>query len=350
VSVAAPATGAALTTGGAGEADGVEEPVVEAPVPLFVGHPPSASAAVIVAAVRRITVFPTLEWDRRSAATGIGVKTVARRWAYSPLMASVRMVVLTLLALSAGCDDGAKAPDPVVPTGATSAGAAPIGSAAATPPAPAAPKDAAVDTWFRISKTGHELGVIEMLAGKPWRVVLHSANDDARALEKLVTDHGAKPLHLDMHLPSKTPGERGPYGTRTVPPEDKLYPFAVEEHLNRRGFDVSKGLPRFEDKSPPKSVSKLEFSRDGAKVGTLDLTVTPPKLELVNRDGNAIFLEAFWKELDAEDRITVSYLVPKGGRDVRETVSAQKGSPEYARMVRVAFAVRYANYSMVVVP
>jgi hypothetical protein len=189
-----------------------------------------------------------------------------------------------------------------------------------------------------------------VLAGKPWRVVLHCANEDARELERLVVDHGAAPLSLNMHMPAEGSRERGPLGSAEIPPGDKLYPYAVEERLQRSGLDVHRTVPRFENKNPPSTVSKLEFSRDGAKVGTLDLSVSPPKLELLNRDGDVIFLDAFWKELDTEEQLIVSYLSPKDGKEALTTVSAKKGSPEYARQVHLAFAVRYPNCSMVVTP
>lgn len=242
-----------------------------------------------------------------------------------------------LAALSAGCQERSRAPEPA-------------GSTGATPSATRPPDRQEADAWLGVCKGGRDLGVVEMLAGKPWRLVLHSGSEDARALEKLVTDHGSKPFALSMHLPPEKPGERGPYGSRLVAPGDPLYRHAVEEHLGGRGFDVDANVPRFADRDPPASVRKLELSRDGAKVGTLDLSATPARLELVNREANALFLESFWKGLEAEEQLSVSYLPPAGGRDALTTVSAKKGSPEYARVVRLAFAVRYPAYSVVVTP
>jgi len=201
-----------------------------------------------------------------------------------------------------------------------------------------------------VTKDGRELGVVELLAGKPWRVVLHSDGEDARALSKLVSDQGAKPMSLSMHMPPEKKGERGPYGSRLVSPGDPLYRFAVEELLSRSGFTPDGAPPRFQDKNPPASVSKLELSRDGAKVGTLDLSAQPPKLTLVNREANALFLESFWQGLEREEQLTVSYLPPEGGKDALVTVSAKKGTPEYAKVVRLAFAVRYPAYALVVTP
>lgn len=268
-----------------------------------------------------------------------------------------RAIVLSAwVVLGVGCDDAAQAPSPTQPaTSAPSASASPSPSASAAgePAAPTAAKPPETreldDKWFWVSRGGHELGVVEVLAGRPWRVVLHCAGEDARALEKLVLDHGAAPLSLKMHLPEKE-GERGPLGSAEIPPGDELYAFAVEERLERSGFDVHHTVPRFENEKPPASVSKLEFSRDGAKVGTLDLSLSPPKLELVNREGNALFLETFWKGLETEDPLTVSYLSSKSGKEALTTVSAKKGSPDYARQVHLAFAVRYPSYSMVVTP
>ncbi|MBK8999067.1 MAG: hypothetical protein IPM35_25365 [Myxococcales bacterium] len=257
------------------------------------------------------------------------------------LLPSALSIAALLALLSAGCQERSGAPEPAGSPSATST---------ATPPASTPPNRQAADAWLGVRKGGRDLGVVEVLAGKPWRVVLHSGGEDARLLEKLVTDHGSKPLALSMHLPPEKPGERGPYGSRNVAPGDPLYRHAVEEHLRGRGFDVDANVPRFVDRDPPASVRKLELSRDGAKVGTLDLSATPAKLELVNREANALFLESFWKGLDAEEQLSVSYLPPAGGRDALTTVSAKKGSPEYARMVRLAFAVRYPAYSLVVTP
>ncbi|MBX3126254.1 MAG: hypothetical protein KF718_06035 [Polyangiaceae bacterium] len=257
--------------------------------------------------------------------------------------------LVTLAALVGGCDDRSAPAAPGAPVASVSVAPAPSSTPSAAP-ADGRFVQQQVDKWFRIYKDGHELGVVEVLAGKPWRLVLHSANDDALALEKLVKEQGAAPISVNVHLPPDEPGTRGPYGSTEAAPGDHLYPFAIEELLRRRGFEVLQAPGRFEDKSPPRSVRKLEFSRDGAKVGTLDLTVTPPKLELVNREGNALFLETFWKGIDAEERLVVSYLTAKDGRDVLTTVEAKKGSPEYAQTVRLAFAVRYPNYVMKVVP
>lgn len=261
----------------------------------------------------------------------------------SPLALAVFSALIS--ALGAGCEARSRAPEPTGFTATTPATTPP-----AAPPSTAAPEKPAADAWLRVRKRGHDLGIVEMLAGKPWRLVRHSSNEDARALDKLVTDHGSKPLDLSMHLPADKPGERGAYGSRSVAPGDALYRHAVEERLRRNGFEADANVPRFDDREPPASVRKLAFSRDGAKVGTLDLSVTPAKLELVNREANALFLETFWKGLDAEEQLSVSYLPPAGGRDALTTVSAKKGSAEYARVVRLAFAVRYPAYTLAVTP
>lgn len=224
---------------------------------------------------------------------------------------------------------------------------------APSPPAPAVaapPEKAAADAWLVVTKDGRELGVVELLVGKPWRLILHSGGDEARALEKLVQGQGGKAISLRMHLPPDKPGERGPYGAKLIEPGDPLYRFAVEDLLSKNGFTADRMLPRFEDTDPPKSVSKLELSRDGAKVGTLDLASKPPKLALVDRQANALFLETFWQGLEREEELTVSYLSPSAGKDTLVTASAKKGSPAYANVVRLAFAVRYPAYGMVVIP
>ncbi|MFO0571206.1 MAG: hypothetical protein U0263_36590 [Polyangiaceae bacterium] len=256
-------------------------------------------------------------------------------------------------ALVAGCEQRSAEPGPVASTASSTATAperAPSSGATASAVEAPPPKKQEADVWLRVAKAGRDLGVIEVLAGKPWRFVRHSQSEDARAVEKIVSDHGAAPIALHMHLPADKPGERGPYGTQAIGPGDPLYRHAIEDHLERKGFDVDDRMPRFADTNAPASVKKLEFSRDGAKVGTLDLTVTPAKLELVNREGNALFLESFWKNLDTEDELIVSYVSSSGGKEALTSVSAKKGSPGYARLVRLAFAVRYPAYTMVVTP
>lgn len=244
--------------------------------------------------------------------------------------------------LSVSCNERSGAPAPPATGGAT-----PPETASASSASPPARQS---DAWLVVTKGGYELGVVELLVGKPWRLVRHSASDDARALEQLITEHGAKPLSLSMHLPAKKEGERGPYGSAEVPPGDSSYRFAVEEHLSRKGFDVRQSVPRYADKNPPASVRKLEISRDGAPVGTLDFTGQQPKLTLVNREGNALFLESFWKSLERDEELFVSYLPPEGGKDALVTASAKKGSADYPKVVRLAFAVRYPAYAVVVVP
>lgn len=85
-------------------------------------------------------------------------------------------------------------------------------------------------------------------------------------------------------------------------------------------------------------MSTLALSRDGATVGTLELTSKPPKLELVNREANALLRETCGSS--ARRELVVSHLATVGGKDALLTVSARKGSPTCPNVVRLAFAIR----------
>lgn len=80
-----------------------------------------------------------------------------------------------LSALSSGCQESSRAPEPAGSPSATF-----TATPTATPTASTPPNLQAADAWLGVRKGGRDLGVVEMLAGKPWRLVLHSASEDAR--------------------------------------------------------------------------------------------------------------------------------------------------------------------------
>ncbi len=255
-------------------------------------------------------------------------------------MRKMRVVLSLATCLACGCNEPSGADGAPSPSAAAPTGAAPVSK-------PASPQKE--DVWFQISKDGHDLGVVEITAGRPWKWVPQSAGDAAKEVEAKLKKVGTGAVSLKMHLPPKNKGERGPLGARMIQPGEALYPQAVRDQIARGGFEIG-NVPKYTRTSPPASIKKLELSRDGDKAGEVDFSVDPPKLELVNREANALFLETFWKGLEKEEELVVSFIDTSAGKERLVTRSAKKGTAEYPKIVWLAFGVRYPAYSVKVTP
>ncbi len=256
---------------------------------------------------------------------------------------------LAVLQVVAACDTGSKgsspspgaAPSPVAPT---SSGAEP---SAATGEGSAAPQQTA-DAWFLLTRDGEEVGVVQVAAGKPLDVDVIAEGESATLLQEAVRKIGKGALPLDMHLPA-APGERGPYGSRSIRPGDALYIHAAKDAFSRSGYEVGT-VPSFEDAAPPKAIIRIELARDGEKAGRVDFGKDPPALEVLAKDrGAQLFLQSFWATITKPQVLRVRYLSKSGGRHTLVRRDAKKGSADYPHAVRAALISKY-RYDVTVVP
>jgi hypothetical protein len=175
--------------------------------------------------------------------------------------------------------------------------------------------------------------VIELRAGKPPTLTVETDHADAAALKtKLAEIGGPNGLPLDMHLPAPSGTGRGPYGTRVIKYDDRLYRHAMKEALEP-AFSV-KAVLQLVDPLPPAGLKRLEVSRSGEKVGSIDFGSTPPKLTVVDADkADGMSLKNTWEHIQTLGELKVRYHAPKDSQETLVTVRAKPGDASYAEVV-----------------
>lgn len=251
-----------------------------------------------------------------------------------------RLLGLCVVFSLAACNTQGSAPNPP-PSGS------PAGSGLAPAPASIPPKESA-DTWLVVSKDGVELGVIELRAGKPPSLTAEGDTPAVAELKaKLAAIGGPNGIGLDMHMPE--PGEkgRGAYGTRIVKYDDRLYKHALKNALEPT-FSAKEVLHVI-DPLPPAGFKRVQISRSGEKVGTLDFSGTPPKLTVVDAEkADGMSLKNTWERIEKLAELKVRYHVSKGSTETLVTDRAKPGDANYAEvaivymMVENYYLTRYA--------
>jgi hypothetical protein len=244
-------------------------------------------------------------------------------------------VVLSL----AACNPRESAPTPAPagsPAGSIAASATPPSSTA--PPTPSAapaptPNKKSADTWLAVRKDGVEIGLIELRAGKPPTLTVETDNADAAALKtKLAEIGGPGGIPLNMHLPSPSGTGRGPYGARIINYADPLYRHAVTEELEPT-FSV-KEVKQLDDPSPPAGLKRVQVSRSGEKVGSLDFGSTPPKLTVDDMDkADGMSLKNAWEHIQTLPELRVRYHTLKDATQTLVIARAKPGDASYGEVV-----------------
>lgn len=192
---------------------------------------------------------------------------------------------------------------------------------------------ASADTWLLVHKDGIEVGLIELRSGNPPKLVAETESAAATALRtRLEKVGGPGGIGLDMHLPPPSGTGRGPYGTRVVKYDDPLYRHAMKEELEP-DYSV-KELPRLHDKMPPAKFARLVVSRDGQKVGTLDLASQPPKLTLGSPETSEVMgLRNDWDRIQEKSELRIRFHMDKDGHETLVDARAKPGDATYAQTV-----------------
>lgn len=234
--------------------------------------------------------------------------------------------------------------EPSVPSAPAQPSADPSGTAAAPVPA-----KGSLDTWLVVTKGGVELGVIELRAGKPPKLALETENADSAALrDKLTEISGPEGIGLNMHLPSPTGTGRGPYGTRIIKSDDKLYRHAVTEALEPE-FTVRE-VPELVDRLPPENLRRLRVRREGKEVGSLDFSSKPPKLSARLEESDGRTLRNDWERLQERPELKLRYRLTKDGVATLVVARAKPGDVNYGQTVALtlillsSYQTRYAYY------
>ena len=198
-----------------------------------------------------------------------------------------------------------------------------------------------------VSSSDGELGVIELRSGQPPKLSIETPSPATAELEaKLKAVSGPEGIGIDMHLPPPTGTGRGPYGTRIVTYDDRLYRHALKNALEP-AYSVRE-VVGLSDPLPPATLKTLHVSRSGQHVGDVDFTKAPPALTV---DEKQIDSGSLKNDLDmARDRgaLTVRYRVSDGGAAALVTARAKPGDAAYAQtvalflMVERAYRKRYA--------
>jgi hypothetical protein len=204
------------------------------------------------------------------------------------------------------------------------------------------------DAWLVVSKDGVELGMIELRAGKPPKLSLSIDNADAAALKaKLDAIDGPEGIALRMHLPPPSGQGRGPYGSRIIKYDDRLYRHAVKDALEPT-FSV-KEVPGLSDPLPPARIKQLHVSRSGEKVGSIDFSSNPPKLTVVTEKSEGLGIRNNWERIQELGTVKVRYHhQDKDSAPRLITAEAKPGDASYAQtvvlylMVERFYQTRYA--------
>ena len=239
-------------------------------------------------------------------------------------------------------------PDPTpttTTTQATPAAPATAGSGAPTPTAvvtkPAAPTDdkKPADTWLLVRKDGIELGIIELRKGKAPKLALSVKSEEGAALQKTLDQIGGPDgIGLDMHLPPPSGEGRGPYGTQIVTWDSELYRHALEQRLEPT-YDV-KEVPFLPTAMPPEQFERIEVSRSGKKVGSIDFSSKPPKLTKDGGDSADVMgLENNFERITSAEGLRVRFHYDKGGTQTLMDVTAKPGDPNHAQVAALYLIV-----------
>jgi len=260
------------------------------------------------------------------------------------------MALVALLLL--GCKE-----DPAPPTGG-SAPAPVIGTASSTPPSvPTAtsPAPRAETTWLMVSRGSVELAVIEFRPGLRG-VLTPSTNDtSAKELQKLWTKlDRPEGIAVDMHLPPESGKGRGPYGSKLFKPGEDGYAMAVEQKLVSADFYVEK-VPELPPSDTPPSIRRINITRSGQPVGTLDFSTDPPVLSINTTSSDGLFLKGHWEAISKQESLRVRFHQAREGVDELVTVESKPGEQTYANAVRLYLIVKHQydeqrGFSLTVVP
>ena len=246
----------------------------------------------------------------------------------------------------AGSPTGGNAPQPVVET--ASPAQPPVSTA--TSPTPRAEA-----TWLSVSRGSVELAVIEFRPGLRGVLMPSVSGAPAKQLQRLWTKlDRPEGIAVDMHLPPERGKGRGPYGSTTFKPGDEGYAMAVEQKLEAADYYVEK-VPAFSASETPLSIRKLNITRSGEPVGTLDFSTDPPVLSINTTSSDGLLLKGHWEAISKQESIRVRFHQPQEGADELVTVEAKPGEKTYPNAVRLYLILKHQyddprGYSLTVVP
>jgi hypothetical protein len=261
------------------------------------------------------------------------------------LMASLA-VLLPVCKEDPGPTAGGSAPPPVTGTASPAEPQSPI--------APS-PRPRAETTWLSVSRGSVELAIIEFRPGL--RGVLTPSTNAASAKElqklwnKLDRPEG---IAVDMHLPPESGKGRGAYGSKLFKPGEDGYAMAVEQKLTSADFYVEK-VPALPPSDTPPSIRRINITRSGQPVGTLDFTTEPPVLSINTTSSDGLFLKGHWEAISKQESLRVRFHQSRDGTDELVTVESQPGEKTYPNAVRLYLIVKHQydeqrGYSLTVVP
>jgi hypothetical protein len=195
---------------------------------------------------------------------------------------------------------------------------------------------------------GVELGVIELRAGKPPKLIPSSQSEAVTKLQaRLKAVGGPEGIGLDMHLPPPSGKGRGPYGTVIVKWDNPLYRHALEQELEP-DYSV-KEVPELRDAPPPAKFTTLQVSRSGKEAGSVDFSKTLPRLISSTDSGDGLGLKHDVEYLQQKDEVMVRYVHrPTGGAAQLVTRRSKPGADDYAQtavlhlMAERYYTTRYA--------
>jgi hypothetical protein len=227
---------------------------------------------------------------------------------------------IALLALLPGCKE-----DPAPPTGVTSPPPV-VGSASAAPPtAPIAisPAPRAKTIWLLVSRASVELAVIEFRPGLRGVLTLSINDASAKELQKLWTKlDRPEGIAVDMHLPPESGKGRGPHGSKLFKPGESGYAMAVEQKLVSADFYVEK-VPELPPSDTPPSIRRINITRSGQPVGTLDFSTDPPVLSINTTSSDGLLLKGHWEAISKQESLRVRFHQAREGADDLVTVESK---------------------------
>lgn len=198
------------------------------------------------------------------------------------------------------------------------------------------------DRWLIVKKAGAEVGVIELRANSAPKLASGSG-EAAEELRGLLAKHGGPDgIPLKMHLPPPNGRGRGALGARVITYDDPLYLHALKEKLEPT-FDAGE-IPRLRAPAAPASLKRIQVSRSGSKVGTVDLTGSAPKVTLATTASDGDFLKSHVEAIQKTDPLRVLYVEDKGGARKLITLEAKPGAADYAHVFAMSLVGQY-DYS-----
>jgi hypothetical protein len=241
------------------------------------------------------------------------------------------------------------APAPVVDPASPAMPASPP-VATAPPPVPRAET-----IWLSVSRGSVELAIIEFRPGLRGVLTLSTNDTSAKELQKLWNKLDRPDgIAVDMHLPPESGKGRGPYGSKIFKPGDDGYAMAVEQKLVGSDFYVEK-VPALPLSDTPPSIRRINITRSGQPVGTLDFSTDPPVLSINTTSSDGLFLKGHWEAISKQESLRIRFHQAREGVDQLVTVQSKPGEKTYPNAVRLYLILKHQyddqrGYSLTVVP